>query len=45
MYPSELHREHQTLSCSSAALTPSIDMIELADLTLPPAVVVASSVM
>jgi hypothetical protein len=43
--PSELHLGHQTLSPSKAALAPLMDLEELAEVTLPPAVVGAPSVM
>jgi hypothetical protein len=44
MTPSELHAGQNTLSLSRAICAPFIDMKELADMTLPPTVVVAPSV-
>lgn len=45
MMPLELHAEQNTSSPSRAIFAPSMDISELAEVTVPPAVVVAPKVM
>jgi hypothetical protein len=45
MKPSEWHALQKTVSPSKAIFAPSMDIRQLADVTVPPAVVVAPKVM